>query len=235
MALTEQNFLEIAAGPALGYAKAKELEVFYNSNFTTEAISADNAALDPKIGVSYLTISGSKAFTLASGSFVGQKKAVECVSAAATPIGTLTLADAYASEPTVHKFTAAGQRLVFEWTSTGWKMIDKVRAGTQVAVIGTTVLTSFDMALLYDAQVTGTVVSDTTKSLPDGTLPGERVYVGCSVAAATPIGQLNGTFLTLGSAAATQLQAIGATTDTVSLEWTGTKWLVVANSGITVA
>jgi hypothetical protein len=33
----------------------------------------------------------------------------------------------------------------------------------------------------------------------------------------------------------TDLQAIGATTDTVTLLWTGAAWLIIANSGITVA
>jgi len=49
------------------------------------------------------------------------------------------------------------------------------------------------------------------------------------------VGNINFTGLTLANVAATDLQAIGATTDTVSLEWNGVAWLVTANSGVTVA
>lgn len=203
------------------------------ANLGRETVTSGALSLD--ILTSDLSVTGTQAFTLADGRFVGQRKIVSCSVAASTPLGTLTINDAFGSESTVHVFTAVGQRLELEWTSTGWKMIAKRRAGTQVAVIGTTVLTGYDMALLYDCQVTGTVSSTTTKSIPDGTVPGETMYTGCSVAASTPIGNINFTGSTLAGAAVTDLQAIGATTDTVTLVWTGAKWLVVANSGITVA
>lgn len=194
-----------------------------------------SGALTVDMATSYLSVTGTVAFTLGDGSYLGQRKAVECSVAATTPLGTLTINDCFGTQSTVHVFTAVGQRLEMEWTATGWKVNRKVRAGTQVAVIGTTVLTGYDMAYLYDAQVTATVDSTGTKALPDGTVPGERCIVGCSVAASTPIGSLDFVGSTLASGAVTHLQAIGATTDTVTLEWTGAKWLVIANSGITVA
>lgn len=203
------------------------------ANMGREVVTSGALSID--IGISELSVTGTQAYTLADGRFSGQKKTVVCTVAASTPLGTLTLNDAFGTESLVHVFTAVGQRLELEWTSTGWKMVAKRRAGTQVAVIGTTVLTGFDMALLYDCQVTGTVSSTTTKSIPDGTVPGETMYTGCSVAASTPVGNINFTGSSLDGVAKTDLQAIGALTDTVTLCWTGAKWLVVANSGITVA
>lgn len=205
----------------------------------TEAVSADNAALDPLVPMTLLTVSGTKAFTLAAGKFAGQEKRIICVSAASTPVGTLTITSPETATgmavSATQVFTAAGQEVHLRWSGTKWQMMRTVRAGTQVAVIGTTVLTGMNLCKLLDCQVTGTVSSTTTKSVPDGQYPGDRMYLGCSVAASTPIGNINFTGSTLAGAAVTDLQAIGATTDTVTLEWTGTKWLVVANSGITVA
>lgn len=200
---------------------------------TEETVTS--GALSLNAPITYLSVTGTQAYTLAAGTYVGQVKTIECTVAATTPLGTLTLADAYGSEGLTHVFTAVGQKLVLEWRTTGWKIVEKKRAGIQVAVIGTTVLTGYDMAALYDAQVTATVVSATTKGIPNGTLPGERCVVGCSVAASTPIGSIAFTGISTASAALVDLQAIGATTDTVTLEWTGAAWLVVANSGITLA
>lgn len=198
-----------------------------------ETVTTGALSLIPVI--TYLSVTGTKSYTLAAGTYVGQRKVIECTVAASTPLGTLTLADAYGTESLTHVFTAVGQKLVLEWRTGGWKVIEKKRAGTQIAVIGTTVLTGYDMAALYDAQVTGTVVSATTKGIPDGTVPGERCVVGCSVAASIPVGSIAFTGISTASAALVDLQAIGATTDTVTLEWTGAAWLVVANSGITLA
>lgn len=184
-----------------------------------------------------LSVTGTQAYTLAVGTVLGQRKEIECTVAASTPLGTLTLADAFGSEPLTHVFTAVGQKLVLEWTATGWKMIEKVRAGVEIFVIGTTVTTGFDMGAVFSCSVTGTVSSTVAanRGVPNGTIPGEILIVACSTAASTPIGNVEGLYLTLANTNATDLQAIGATTDTVTLQWTGARWLVIANSGITVA
>lgn len=199
------------------------------------AETVTSGALSLAKTLSSLSVTGTQAYSLVAGAFVGQRKIVECTVAASTPVGTLTLADAAGSEPVTHVFHAVGQRLELEWQADGWKVIRKRRAGTKVAVIGTTALTGFDMALLYDCQVTGTVSSTGANALPDGQIPGEVCYTGCSVAASTPVGNINFTGSSLDGVAKTDLQAIGAVTDSVSLSWTGVKWLVVANAGITVA
>lgn len=208
------------------------------SGSESEAISA-SGVLDPATPISYLTVSGTKAYTLADGTFSGQDKIILCVSAASTPLGTVTIATpetatgmAVNAAPV---FTSAGQMLHLRWSGSKWRCVSATRAGTQVCVLGTTVLTGLCMAKLYDCQVDGTKDSTTTKALPDGLFPGDRCYIGCSSATNTPIGSIDFVGSTLAGAAVTHLQAIGATTDTVTLEWTGTKWLVVANAGITVA
>lgn len=204
----------------------------------SEAVSAAGA-IDPAVPVTYLSVSGTKAYTLADGTFSGQEKRILCVSAASTPLGTVTIASPETTTGIAMNaapvFTAVGQELHLVWSGTKWRCMRANRAGTQVAVLGTTVLTGMCLAKLYDCQVTATVDSTDTKALPDGLFPGDRCYIGCSVAASTPIGSLDFVGSTLASAAVTHLQAIGATTDTVTLEWTGTAWLVVANSGITLA
>ncbi len=204
----------------------------------TEAVAAA-AALSLTTPITLLSVDGTKAYTLADGTYSGQEKVVKCVAATNTPLGTLTIASPETTAGLVvsstHVFTSVGQELHLIWSGTKWQVKRTVRAGTQVAVIGTTVLTGFTLCKLLDCQVTATVSSTTTKSVPNGQWPGDRLYLGCSVAASTPIGNINFTGSTLAGAAVTDLQAIGATTDTVTLEWTGTKWLVVANSGITVA
>lgn len=198
-----------------------------------EAISS-SGALNPDIPTTLLTVSGTKAYTLAAGTTVGQKKYIECVSAASTPLGTVTLADADGSEPLTHVFTAVGQRLELEWRTGGWKVTRKVRAGTQVVVIGTTVLTGYDMAAVYDLQTTGTVHSTTTKSIPNGLVTGEMIGLICTVAATCPVGDIDFVGQSLVGAAVTHITAITATTDNATLLWNGSAWVPLLNTGLTI-
>ena len=188
-----------------------------------------------------LSVTGTVAYTLADGpaGISGMRKVIKCVAAASTPVGTLTIAS---PETTAGMVTAAtfifdtiGQELHLLWTGTKWRCVGTRRAGVKITTIGTTVLTGYNLCHNLSCSVTGTVSSTTTKSVPDGQFPGDVLIVSCSTAASTPIGNINFTGLTLANAAATDLQAIGATTDTVTLTWNGVAWLVVANSGITVA
>ncbi len=205
----------------------------------TETETVTSGACSVTIPVTHLSCTGTQAFTLADGLFAGQEKIILCTVAATTPIGTLTIATPETTAGMVvsatHVFNAVNQSMHLVWSGTKWRVLRTNRAGAIAPVCGTTVLTGFTLNRLYSLSVTGTVVSGTTKGVPDGQFPGDRCYVGCSVAASTPVGSIAGTYLTLANVAATDLQAIGATTDTVTLEWTGTAWLIVANSGVTVA
>lgn len=204
----------------------------------TDDVSAAGA-LSLKTHESRLAISGTMAFTLADATTAGHRKRVSVESAASTPLGTLTIASPETTAgmvcPSTFVFDTVGQAVDLVWSGTKWRVVRTRRAGVLIVTIGTTVLTGFHLAHTYSCSVTGTVSSTTTKSLPDGTYPGDQCIVACSTAASTPIGNINFTGLTLANVAATDLQAIGATTDTVTLTWTGSKWLVIANSGITVA
>lgn len=204
-----------------------------------DAVSAAGA-LDLAKYSTELTISGTKAYTLAAPTVAGQRKRIACVSAASTPLGTVTISSPDDTVgfvcPSAPIFTAVGQTLELIATSAlKWRVQAVRRAGVQILVIGTTVTTGMVLAANYSCSVTGTVSSTTTKSLPDGLVGGDFCVVSCSTAASIPVGNINFTGLTLANVAATDLQAIGATTDTVTLHWNGAAWLVIANSGITVA
>jgi hypothetical protein len=198
----------------------------------TETVSAPGA-LSLATEITYLEVDGTDAFTLAAATTVGHRKIIECITAANTPLGTVTLADAFGSESLTHVFTAVGQKLVLEWRSTGWKVIGKVRQGDQAVVVGTTVLSGFDLCARYNLSVTGTVTSTTTKKIPDGLVPGEQIDVQVTTAATCPSGSIDITAVTIDNAAATTLNTIdGTTAHHGRLVWDGAAWQIVSLTGI---
>jgi hypothetical protein len=102
--------------------------------------------------------------------------------------------------------------------ATGWRHIRKVRAVSNSTglpvVVGTTVLTGYDMELVYNLSVTGTVSSTGNKSIPAPVLPGEVCFVRTGTAASTPNGTQNIAGWTKAEVAATALSGINATTCT---------------------
>jgi hypothetical protein len=187
-----------------------------------------------------LTISGTVAYTLAAPTVIGQRKRITCVAATSTPVGTVTVSSPDTTTgftlPSTLVFTSAGQSIELVATSgLLWRARSSIRAGVQVAVVGTTALTGRVLAANYSLSVTGTVSSTGANALPNGIIPGEQIVVSQSTAASIPVGNINFAGLTLANVAATDLQAWGATTDTVTLQWNGLAWLVIANSGVTVA
>jgi hypothetical protein len=188
-----------------------------------------------------LSVTGTQAYTLADGpaGIAGLTKVYRCTVAASTPAGTLTIASPETTAGMVTSatfvFHTVGQELHLAWSGSKWRCIKTVRAGVKIAVIGTTVLTGFNLCNVLSCSVTGTVSSTGANAVPNGQYPGDFLIVACSTAASTPIGNINFAGLTLANVAATDLQAIGATTDTVSLLWNGLAWSVIANAGITVA
>jgi len=199
-----------------------------------ETVTSGALSLNPQF--TYLSVTGTQAYTLAAGTYVGQRKIIECTVAASTPVGTLTLADAYGTEPLTHVFRAVGQKLVLEWRTGGWKVLDKKRAGAMTVVVGTTVLTGEDMVYRYELSVTGTVASDSTKGIPDGLVAGETIDVQVTTAASTPDGEINITAEDLDGAAATKIDTIDGTTSHMFRGmWTGLKWQTVAITGVVLA
>lgn len=202
---------------------------------SSEAISAAGA-LTPAVPLTELTVSGTKAYTLAAPTSlpVGFRKRIRCVSAASTPAGTLTITDPDATAGFVCSatffFDAVGQEIELEVTSgTKWRAVRVVRAGSSGVdgvVVGTTVLTGKNLWAAYYLSVTGTVTSTTTKSIPDGSAPGEIIQIGCSTAASIPSGTITMTgTTTLGANGTKTLGTFNATTVWASLRWTGVAWL----------
>lgn len=231
MAFTEFQFLQLCG--ALGYTnasdRAKELYALVNGTMNREAISA-SGALDPMVATSELTVSGTKAYTLAAPQVVGQRKKVVCVSAASTPAGTLTVSSpddttGFVCAATFF-FDAVGQSLEFEATSAlKWRCVRKNRVGAKTIVIGTDVLTGIcDMSFLVRTSTTGTVASLTTKGLPNGSAVGERVQITEITAASTPHGDLAGTFIDHAGAARTALDDFTVAKEGGTFVWTGEAW-----------
>lgn len=217
--------------------------------FGIESVSAAGAlALDQY--TTELTVSGTKAFTLAAPTVAGQRKRIVCVAATSTPLGTVTISSpdtttgfACASS---FIFTDVGQAI--ELVATGattplWRCVRVQRAGGAAnnVVVGTTVLTGFNLWLRYCLSVTATVSSTGTQGIPNGSAVGERIAVTNSTAASTPVGSITGTFVGLINESYTTLGTIGVaasttvTGDMALLEWTGSAWSILYQNGLTLS
>lgn len=185
--------------------------------------------------VTQLSTTGTQAYTLANGLFAGQRKTFVEITAATSPLGTLTIATPFGTESATHVFHATKQELEFEWTGAAWRMIRKVRQGTLAVVVGTTVLTGFDLAAIYNLSVTGTVSSTATMSIPNGTMHGEMISIRTGTAASLPNGNINITATTVAGAAATNLAGINATTCTAQMTWTGATWQALVLNTLTLS
>lgn len=202
-----------------------------NAGMNVDGVSASGACSLTRVRTE-LTISGTKAYTLAAPTAPGQTKIITCVSAASTPAGTLTVSSPDDTTkfvcPATFFFDTAGQEI--ELVSTAalkWRCVRKKRVGVKTIVIGTDVLTGIcDMSALVLASVTGTVASLTTKGLPNGAAIGERVRVTCSVADSTPHGDLAGTFVDHLGVAKTALDDFTAVGDGGTFVWNGSAWQV---------
>ena len=69
-----------------------------------------------------INVSGTKAYTLANGTFVGQRKTVYCRTAASTPVGVLTPASVGAGYATL-TFGAAAESVELEWDGSAWQLV----------------------------------------------------------------------------------------------------------------
>ena len=209
--------------------------------FGIDAVSAAGA-LDPTKYVTELTVSGTKAFTLAAPTQVGQRKRVVCVAATSTPLGTLTISSPDTTAGFVcastFQFDSVGQSIELVATSgLLWRCIRVDRAGGAAndVVIGTTVLTGVNLKAVYYCSVTGTVSSTTTKGIPNGSAVGETCQVAVSTAASIPSGTISITGLTNAGAAATTLGTMAATTNYATLRWNGSAWYVIGNTTLVLS
>lgn len=218
-----------------------------NAGADIDAVSASGAcSLSRRI--TQLTISATKAYILAAPTAAGQSKIVRCVAATSTPIGTLTVASPDDTAGFVcaatFVFDTAGQEIEFEATAAlKWRCVRKKRAGgvANNVVPGTTVLTGYSMWQVYALSVDGTKAGATVYGLPNGSVVGERCQIICTTATNTPIGSLDGTYKGALAAAYTHLGAIGVvasttvTGDMALLEWDGSAWTVMYQTGCTLS
>jgi len=240
MAFTEYEFLQLAGALGWGYDKGRELYKRHQAVGEVEAVSASGAFATS--GTTEVTISGTKAYTLAAPEYARQLKRVVVVSAGSTPAGTLTVSSPDDTAgfvcPATFFMDNKGQELIFEATSAlKWRCIKKVRTGVKALVIGTTVTTGICDMSHVDVSVTGTVASTSTKALPDGAAVGETVSITCSTAAGTPHGDLGGTFVKKDGTAGTLLDDFTLVTDNALLMWNGSAWkpLVLAGTTLSIA
>lgn len=225
--LIDPNIFEPTASAGSAESPADRSASFYdkviamaNSLGASEAVSAA-AALDP-YGLSELTVSGTKAYTLANGTYIGQRKQIECVSAASIPAGTVTIATMTGSRTDVaYVFNAVGQRLELEWTATGWRETVLRAAGTDAPTAASTLNL---LVRVHVISITGT--QDWV--LPNGVVPGQRQNIIVAAAASIPVGTISGLFYDNadGSADGTDL-AIDAAADAAELVWDGARWMPV--------
>jgi hypothetical protein len=206
-----------------------------------DAVSASGAIATDQY-LTELTVSGTKAYTLAAPTVAGQRKRVVCVSAAATPLGTLTVS----SPDTTTGFVCAG---TFQFDGVGqsielvatsgllWRAARIERAGGAAndVVVGTTVLTGVNLKAIYYCSVTGTVSSTTTRGIPNGSAVGETCQVAVSTAASIPSGTISIAGLTNAGAAATTLGTMAATTNYATLRWNGVAWFLVGNNTLVLS
>ncbi len=215
-----------AAFQAILAAKIDEIIVAATGIKASETKTSGALSVDPALPYSNVSVTSTVAFTLADGTIEGQVKEIECTVAATTPLGTLTIATPFTSQSAVHVFTAVGQKMTLV---AGWKMISKTRAGSQAVVVGTTVLTGYDMCYNYALSVTGTVSSTSTKGIPAGTVPGETIHINTPTVASSATGNIAITAVNAETnAACTSYANIGnggTTASKLTLVWDGAAYV----------
>ncbi len=130
-----------------------------------------------------------------------------------------------------------GQEIELRATSAlKWRCVRVRRAGTGLVTVGTTAITN-KLWARYNLSSTGTVGS----TLPNGTVPGERILLITKVVGLAGAGTITGVFNGGIDTAYTTLapfDAVASATvsgDFASLEWNGAAWMVLDMSALTLA
>lgn len=159
-----------------------------NAHEEVDAVSASGAcSLD--IMITELTVSGTKAYTLAAPTRTGQRKIIRCVSAASAPLGTLTIADPDTTTgyvcPATFLFDQAGQDielvatpgLLWRWVGGSYE-----RFTDAVVAPGACSTSRIQTTLAVDGTDAFTLAAPTRV--------GQRKIITCVSAANTPAGTL---------------------------------------------
>jgi hypothetical protein len=104
--------------------------------YGSETISS-SGALSPSMPVSFLDISGTRAYTLANGTYAGTIKYISVKNGVHTPAGTLTPVTTSGTWNTA-AFNATGQSLTLLWDGAGWVILGRQSgvAASATAVVG---------------------------------------------------------------------------------------------------
>ena len=84
--------------------------------------SGSSIAIDVTTPISFLSVTGTKAFTLAAGT-AGQIKMLVCTVAASTPVGVLTPVAASTDGYNTITFNAVGETATLIYTNSGWMIL----------------------------------------------------------------------------------------------------------------
>lgn len=181
----------------------------------TETITS--GALTVGVPTSFLSVTGTQAYSLGDGEYVGQRKRIECTVAATIPAGTLTLNDAHTGEPTTHVFNAVGQMIELMWLATGWKLMSLRPSGIDTPAAASTLN---QLVAMHVIAISGT--QDWV--LADGEVPGQMQRFKVASAAAIPVGTISGLFYDEdGSADGVDIN-LDAAADMATVVWDGLRW-----------
>jgi hypothetical protein len=97
------------------------------AGLSIESISTAGA-ISVATDVTLLTIAGTVVYTLANGTKIGQRKIITCISATATPVGSIVVATPRGFA-TLTAIGAIGPVCVLRWTATGW-IFESAKVGT---------------------------------------------------------------------------------------------------------
>ena len=104
--------------------------LFVQSNSATPAV-VTSGAIDITTPVSYLSVTGTVAYTLAAGT-QGQIKVLICTVAASTPVGTLTPNASATDGYNTIIFNAVGETAILMYANAGWYILSL--GGTSAAL-----------------------------------------------------------------------------------------------------
>jgi hypothetical protein len=95
------------------------------AGFIPDAASTTSAsgAISVETYFTNITVDGTKAFTLANGTAVGQMKKILCSAATNTPAGTITIASPVSASLDVIAISAVGDVVELVWNGTAWRIL----------------------------------------------------------------------------------------------------------------
>ncbi|MGH7177363.1 MAG: hypothetical protein ACREJC_08290 [Tepidisphaeraceae bacterium] len=221
------SFLQTAADGTAEHPADKTATVWTklialaNTMMGQETVSAAGA-VDPDVYLTDLSVSGTKAYTLANGTYVGQRKAMECTVAAAIPAGTVTIATMSGSRTNVaYVFVTVGQRLELEWTAGGWRETALRPAGADEPAAASTVN---PLVLIHVISINGTQ----DWIIPSGVVPGQLQSFIVAAAVNTPAGTISGLFYDNADGSADGIDlTIDAAADASLMMWNGVRWMPI--------